>query len=79
MKLLRRRARPNLAPPAYGTPEFARWLNGPITRFCGHGYHEGGDKGPVVCEGYVETWPGITSPCECDCHFAGPTEGSTDG
>lgn len=55
------------ARPPYGTPEFARWLNGDVTRFCGHGYHEGGDKGPLRCEGTIDT-VGVTSPCLCECH-----------
>lgn len=48
-----------------GVSEFARWLSGPVTRFCGHGYHEGHES--VSCEGFVRTLL-IDTPCLCPCH-----------
>lgn len=49
----------------YGSPEFARWLNGPVTKFCGHGYHQGSDG--LGCEGTIST-VGVEAPCLCECH-----------
>lgn len=46
--------------PAYGSPEFPRWLNGSLTRFCGVGMHD-------RCKGTIGTI-GIECPCLCDCH-----------
>lgn len=58
--------RPEPAPrPQYGTPEFARWLNGDLTKFCGHGYHEGDPR--IGCKGVIRTL-NIESPCMCSCH-----------
>ena len=45
--------------------DFPRWLNGDLTRFCGHGYHEGTEG--VVCQGTIDTI-GIKSTCLCPCH-----------
>lgn len=41
-------------------PDFPRWLNGYLTRFCGHGWHE-------RCRGTISTI-GIEAPCLCACH-----------
>lgn len=57
--------------PPRSSPDFARWLNGSLTRFCGKGYHQGG-KG-LVCRGTIRTL-GIESPCLCKCHA--PEEGT---
>lgn len=40
--------------------DFARWLNGSLTRFCGHEMH-------AHCHGIIHTL-GIESSCLCDCH-----------
>jgi hypothetical protein len=53
--------------PPLGTPEFARWLNGDLTRFCGHTMHE-------RCKGTISTI-GIECPCLCKCHPAKAVEG----
>ncbi len=46
--------------------DFPRWLNGRVTRFCGHGYHED-------CKGTIRTI-GIECACLCDCHIAARRE-----
>lgn len=43
-------------------PGFAEWLNGDLTRFCGHDMHD-------RCKGTISTI-GIESPCKCHCHRA---------
>lgn len=40
--------------------DFARWLNGSLTRFCGYDVHD-------RCKGMIST-VGIEAPCLCDCH-----------
>lgn len=46
--------------PPYGSPDFARWLNGALTLFCGKGFHDD-------CKGTISTI-GIECPCLCECH-----------
>jgi hypothetical protein len=46
--------------PALLDPEFPRWLNGDLTRFCGFGFHDD-------CQGTISTI-GIECPCRCRCH-----------
>jgi hypothetical protein len=41
-------------------PRFARWINGDLTRFCGHGMHD-------RCKGTIDTI-GIQAACLCACH-----------
>jgi hypothetical protein len=69
-RVLRRSDSRNVRPmPPFGTPEWHRWMCGKTTRFCGHGYHEGGDKGPLRCEGQIVVGGGMaTAPCLCECH-----------
>jgi len=50
--------------PPYRTPEFARWLNGNLTRWCGREMHYG-------CQGTINTI-GIAAPCLCKCHGKQP-------
>lgn len=59
--------------PALSSPDFPRWLNGSVTRFCGKGFHEGADEGGkwMVCKGTISTL-GIECPCLCKCHGKQP-------
>jgi hypothetical protein len=46
--------------PTISDPTFPRWLNGDLTRFCGHDMHD-------RCKGTISTI-GIEAKCLCPCH-----------
>jgi hypothetical protein len=55
--------------PAFGEPEFPRWLNGDLTRACGKHLH-------YLCKGTISTI-GIECPCLCKCHASLPSKSDT--
>lgn len=50
---------------AFGVTLYERWFAGPITKFCGHGYHADCARGGAHVSAVF-----FTVPCLCDCgHF----------